>query len=434
VSAHPLDELAGTWRRSDEVLDFVAPEAYLSRPIALRQPFVFYLGHLPAFSWNQIGRGLGGRAPLDPALDELFARGIDPVDVDAYTPAVPEPWPSIEQTRAYRDRARDALLEEARRLDASSPHARQVLGTVLEHELMHQETLLYMVRRLPLAHVVAPADRPAYVFEGAAAPGVVEIPAGRTVLGAARDALGFGWDNEFPEQEVEVGAFRIDRTPVRHRDFLPFMDEGGFERRELWTPEGWEWRQRQDVRHPPFWTASQGSWLYRALFDELPLDAVMDWPVSVSWATAAAFARWRGGRIPTEPELHRAAYATPDGALRRHPWGDTPPDCARGNMDFHHWSPTPVGAHPEGASAWGVLEPVGNGWEWTSTPFAPLPGFEAMPNYPGYSADFFDGRHYVMLGASWATDARLVRRSFRNWFQPYYPHTFAKFRCVYEAD
>jgi formylglycine-generating enzyme required for sulfatase activity len=73
---------------------------------------------------------------------------------------------------------------------------------------------------------------------------------------------------------------------------------------------------------------------------------------------------------------------------------------------------------------------VGDGWEWTATPFAPFPGFEPMGGYEGYSADFFDGRHYVLLGASWATDDLLARRSFRNWFQPHYPYVFAKFRCV----
>jgi formylglycine-generating enzyme required for sulfatase activity len=78
-----------------------------------------------------------------------------------------------------------------------------------------------------------------------------------------------------------------------------------------------------------------------------------------------------------------------------------------------------------------VSELVGNGWEWTETAFAPFPGFEAyIPSYPGYSADFFDGRHFVMLGASWATPAGLIRRSFRNWFQDRYPYMFAKFRGV----
>lgn len=429
VTATALDALVDAWPRSDEVLGLVAPEAILAQPIPLRQPFVFYLGHLPAFAWNQIGRQALGRRAVDERLDALFARGIDPVGVDEHVPAHADVWPALPDVLAYRDRARAALLEAAPHLDATRD--RLILGTVLEHELMHQETLLYMVRRLPLEHVRRPHPAPSYVFTGAAPGGRVPVPAGRTVLGARRDGLAFGWDNEFPEHEVEVPAFAIDVTPVTNGAFREFMADGGYDRPELWSPESWAWRQRQDVWHPPFWRRADDVWLYRTVFDELPLEQVLAWPVSVSWAAAAAFARWRGARLPTEPELHRAMYGTPGGALRRHPWGDEPPAPEHGNFGFRHWAPTPVGSHPAGASAWGVQELVGNGWEWTASPFAPLPGFEPMPNYPGYSADFFDGRHYVMLGASWATDIRLIRRSFRNWFQPHYPYTFAKFRCVY---
>jgi formylglycine-generating enzyme required for sulfatase activity len=258
----------------------------------------------------------------------------------------------------------------------------------------------------------------------------VEIPAGRVRLGAAREELLFGWDNEFPEHEAEVGAFEIDPTPVTNGELLEFVQAGGFERQELWTEPSWAWRERRGIEHPPFWIQDGEGWRYRTLLDELLFSEVEDWPAYVSWATAQAYARWRGARLPTEAEFHRAAYSGPQEAIRPHPWGDEAPGPQHGNFGFERWTPTPVGAHPAGDSAWGVAELVGNGWEWTSTVFGPHPGFEPMSNYPGYSQDFFDDQHYVMLGASWATDTRLVRRSFRNWFQPHYPYVFAKFRCV----
>ena len=133
----------------------------------------------------------------------------------------------------------------------------------------------------------------------------------------------------------------------------------------------------------------------------------------------------------TEPEYHRAAFATPSGEERRFPWGDEPPDRTRGNFDFANWDPVPVGSYPDGASAWGVEDLVGNGWEWTATTFDGFRGFKPMRCYPVYSADFFDGEHYVMKGASPATARDLVRRSFRNWFRPNYPFVYATFRCVY---
>jgi formylglycine-generating enzyme required for sulfatase activity len=150
----------------------------------------------------------------------------------------------------------------------------------------------------------------------------------------------------------------------------------------------------------------------------------------VSHAEAQAFARWRGDSLPTEAEFHRAAFGTPEGPERPYPWGAAEPDPSRGNFDFQRWDPAPVGAYPAGDSAFGVADMVGNGWEWTSTVFAPLPGFAALPFYPGYSANFFDGKHYVMKGGSSRTAACMLRRSFRNWFQGLYPFVYAKFRCV----
>jgi formylglycine-generating enzyme required for sulfatase activity len=164
------------------------------------------------------------------------------------------------------------------------------------------------------------------------------------------------------------------------------------------------------------------------MFDLIPLPTA--WPVYVSYAEAEAYATWRGRRVPTEAEYHRAAFGTPSGDERSFPWGEEPPDASRGNFDFVSWEPVPAGSRPAGASAWGVHDLIGNGWEWTSTIFAPFAGFSAMASYPEYSADFFDGQHYVMKGASPATAKELVRRSFRNWFRPNYPYVYAKFRTA----
>jgi len=164
------------------------------------------------------------------------------------------------------------------------------------------------------------------------------------------------------------------------------------------------------------------------MFDLVPLP--MTSPVYAMHDEAVAYAQWRGMRLPSEPEYHRAAFGTPSGQERSYPWGEELPDASRGNFDFSHWDPVPVGSYPSGASAWGVHDLVGNGWEWTSTVFDGFPGFQPMPSYELYSADFFDGQHYVLKGASPATAKELVRRSLRNWFRPNYPYVYATFRCV----
>ena len=150
----------------------------------------------------------------------------------------------------------------------------------------------------------------------------------------------------------------------------------------------------------------------------------------MSHADASAYAEWRGWLLPTEAQFQRAAYGTPDGASARIPGASATPSPEHGVFDFSSWDPEPAGSHPAGRSAWGVDDLVGNGWEWTSTVFAPFPGFRPMPSYPEYSADFFDGEHFVMKGASPATARELIRPTFRNWFRPRYPYVYATFRCV----
>jgi ergothioneine biosynthesis protein EgtB len=266
--------------------------------------------------------------------------------------------------------------------------------------------------------------------DAAPARATVRIPAGVATLGADPGCVRFGWDNEFPLHRVAVDAFTIDVYDVTNGDYLEFVEAGGYAVPEYWDADAWTWRARSGVQHPAFWIRHESEWQWRGLLAARPLPLAA--PVYVSHAEASAYARWKRGRLPTEAEYHRAAYATPSGDELPHPWGDEPPDPSRGLFDLRAFDPVAVGSFPAGASAFGVHDLVGNGWEWTSTPFAGFSGFVPSPAYPGYSADFFDGRHFVMKGASHATATPLLRRSWRNWFQPHYPYPYAAFRLVHE--
>jgi formylglycine-generating enzyme required for sulfatase activity len=250
-------------------------------------------------------------------------------------------------------------------------------------------------------------------------------------LGVERGSIPFGWDNEFPATAAMVEPFSIERHDVTNQRFLEFVESGAYEQDRWWTPEDWHWLQTDGVRHPLFWERENGTWLWRAMFERTPLP--LSWPVYVSHAEASAYARWSGARLPTEAEFQRACYGSPAGE-RRYPWGDAEPTPAAGVFDFASWDPEPAGNHPTGSSAWGVEDLIGNGWEWTDTVFAPFPGFRQMSSYPEYSADFFDGQHFVMKGASPATARELIRPTFRNWFRPRYPYVYATFRCVDSTD
>ncbi len=385
--------------------------AFFDRPIPLRHPFAFYAGHIPAFSFLTLNERSLGEEPIDPRLERLFERGIDPANLDQARRHDRSDWPdraTIAQFGSRCDERVLAALAAARIEDSSNPRLvrAQAAYTILEHENMHHETLMYIIHQLAYDRKHAMSFRHEdHDIHGNA---MRAIPAGIVTLGADADSIAFGWDNEFPRDEARVEAFEIQEHPVTNGDWLDFVAAGG--------------------PAPFFWHQRDGEWFLRLQFEEIPLP--QSWPVYVTNRQARAYAAHRGMRLPTEAEYHRAAFGTAQGDERRFPWGDERPAPQYGNFDFQRFDPEPVDAHSAGVSAWGVADLVGNGWEWTATLFAPLPGFEAMASYPQYSADFFDGNHYVMKGASPVTPRELIRRSFRNWFYDDYPFMYAKFRCV----
>ncbi|GKS59603.1 ergothioneine biosynthesis protein EgtB [Nitrospira sp.] len=394
--------------RMDAVFDLVPEDTWYARPVPERHRLIFYLGHMEAFDWNLLIAG--GEPSPHVALDELFAFGIDP-NADRLPDDQPGDWPTLTEVRHYVRQVRSHL-------DARLPSTDPVLLAVAsEHRLMHAETFTYLLHNLdqPVRDPVA-SESPFAVASPPPCHRMIPIPAGKTTLGVRRctgsSALvkpeAFHWDNEFEAEEVVVPPFEISRYKITNAQYRRFVDAG--------------------APPPRYWRRRHGAWWWRTLTGNIPLP--MEWPVFVSYNQAAAYAQWAGQSLPTEAQYQRAAYGTLNDHERPYPWGDVPPDPARGNFDFQRWDPVPVTACPMGDSAFGVAQMLGNGWEWTSTVFGPFPRFEPFAFYPGYSAPFFDGKHHVVKGASPLTASRLLRRSFRNWYRPNYSYVYAGFRCV----
>lgn len=426
-----LARVAEARRRSDALFDIVRSDAMYERPIPERHRIIFYVGHLEAFDWNLLHENVLGLKSFHSEFDRLFAFGIDPVG-GGLPSDQPSDWPSLAAERDYVNSIRTALDEKLAdgSLDFSGRDGFSLdtlLNVAIEHRLMHVETLAYMLHQLPLDNKV-PRESPRTVVTTPVTHRMIEIPAGVATLGLARGSDAFGWDNEFDLHSAHVPAFEIDQYEVMTGQYLEFMAAGGYETRAFWSEDDWNWKNSRVITHPVFWTKASEGWLYHGMFEEIPLP--LDWPVYVSHAEAEAYARWAGKSLPTEEQWHRAAYGNKDEAERFFPWGGAAPDSTLGNFDFEHWNPTPVNAFPAGQSAFGVHDMLGNGWEWTSTVFAPFPGFEPFPFYRGYSADFFDGKHFVMKGGSPRTASCMLRPTFRNWFQAHYQYVYAKFRCV----
>lgn len=366
-------------QQTDQLFRLVHPDALYERPIPERHRMVFYVGHLEAFDWNLIGRYALDAPSFHPTFDQLFAFGIDPPPGQLPSDQ-PSDWPALDEVERYNRRTRneiDSLLDRV---------PEQLLHVAVEHRLMHAETFGYIMHQLEYENKAAHGFAP--VEGGMPNPEMVEIPAGQAQLGMANG--GFGWDNELQSLDLAVPAFSISKYKVTNGDYLEFV--------------------RQGADAPFYWKQNRGGWQYRGMWAELRLP--LEWPVYVTHREAQAYAAWRGMRLPSEAEWHRAA-------------AKSPVSC---NVAFRHWDPTPVTADDRAEGE--IAQMTGNGWEWTSSQFAPFPGFEPFPFYANYSAPFFDGQHYVLKGASPLTTACFLRPSFRNWFRPSYPYPYATMRLV----
>jgi len=277
---------------------------------------------------------------------------------------------------------------------------------LLQHESQHNETIAFLKqyhRGLDLAprcDSLPPPDL-----------GMVFIPGGRVMIG--HDSP-WGQDNEQPRYGVEVEGFWCDRFPVTHGEYQAFIAAGGYDDRQYWTDQGWQWRSQNQITQPLYWQ---------------PDSPWQDHPVcGVSHYEAAAYARFVGKRLPTEIEWETAASYT-GATTTTYPWGEEEPTANHGNFDGNIGQTTPVNAYPGGQSSSGCWDLLGNVWEWTASPFAPYPGFQPYP-YRGYSQAYFDGQHYVMRGGSWATRPWGLRNSLRNWYHPWVREICVGFRCA----
>jgi iron(II)-dependent oxidoreductase len=382
----------------------------------LLSPLVWDLGHIAAFEDLWVCR-VAGLELLRPDLAGVYDATLTPRARRSQIPFLRDP-----EVREYMAAVRERTLSVAER----DPYS-WVWDLLLQHEQQHTETMLQALKLAPPG-TCAP-ERRALPAPAAEPPGgMVLIEAGPFLMGDPGQR--FAYDNERPRHEVELPAFWIDRLPVTNGEYLEFLEDGGYRRRELWSGDGWAWREAEGVERPLYWNADG---TVRDFERSVPLDPRL--PVMhLAWYEADAYARWRGARLPTEAEWEKAAAWDPvAGAARRHPWGDDPPDLdVHANLDQTAYGPAPAGAYAAGASAYGVLGLLGDCWEWTASPFGGYPGFRSFP-YREYSEVFFGGGYRVLRGASWATRPAVARCTFRNWDYPQRRQIFSGFRCARDA-
>jgi iron(II)-dependent oxidoreductase len=437
--AQDADQLAANLvdarRRSLALMSDLLDIRELGPRLTIVNPPLWELGHLGFFHDHFALRGLYGLDHYQyPGAERLFDSGSI-----AHEQRWALPLPSRAQTLEYLSRVEQAMLDrlaDGRLADGKASAAQSyVYQLTTLHEDMHGEAFIYTRQTLSdpppalgLSFEPAPAEADAGPLGGD-----VQIPGGLHRLGSD-ESVPFRFDNEKPPMTVEVAPFSIARAPVTNAEFAAFVDDGGYERRAVWSEAGWRWREQETAQAPVYWRRTAGEGWEERVFDRwLPLAPHQ--PVAhVNAFEAEAWCRWAGRRLPTEAEWEVAASRRPgpDGrslaaGKSRYPWGGTPRFAGRANLDAERLGRLDVAALPEGDSAFGCRQMLGNIWEWTASTFGPFPGF-APDLYEDYSQPWFAEGRRVLRGGAWATRARLIHNGYRNFFTPERRDILAGFR------
>jgi ergothioneine biosynthesis protein EgtB len=424
-AAQLTEYLADARTRTLDLLRGLDAAQLMGPRLDIVNPLLWEIGHICWFQEYFALRRLDGGAPRLPDADALYNSSAVPHDTRWELPL-----PSLQGTLDYMARVQDAMV---RRLGSgvASPEETELYLLTVYHEDMHGEAFTYTRQTLGYAAPEISTVRHAGTETSGAGPlpGDVAVPGGMLRLGSPPDAP-FVFDNEKWAHPVTVAPFRIARAPVTNAEFLDFVTEGGYQRREFWSDDGWRWRETAGAQHPLYWARQPDGWAVRH-FDRVQPLRPHHPVIHANWHEAEAWCRWARRRLPTEAEWEAAAATepTPDGGMatikRRYPWGDGPPLPGHANLDSERPGVVDVAAFA-GDSAWGCRQMLGNVWEWTATTFEPFPGF-APDAYEDYSAPWF-GTRKVLRGGAWATRGRMVSNMYRNFFTPDRRDVMAGFR------
>ncbi|MCK9685797.1 ergothioneine biosynthesis protein EgtB [Scleromatobacter humisilvae] len=319
--------------------------------------------------------------------------------------------PTLQDVLAYRAHVDHAMADF---LGARVPsEVGDLVELGLHHEQQHQELILTDLLHLFAQNPLRPGVRatlPAVPTDASPAPAWIEFEGGNIEVG--HGGLGFAFDNEGPRHVVALRSFRLASRPVTNREWLAFVEAGGYADPQLWLSDGWDTVQAQRWQAPLYWeTADDGTRLQMTLGGLLPL--ALDAPVShVSFFEADAYARWAGKRLPTEFEWELAARDLP---------------IEGGFVEQGAGRPRPA------SSGSGLSQMFGDVWEWTASPYVAYPGFRTAPGAVGeYNGKFMNGQ-YVLRGGSCASPRSHLRATYRNFFQPGQRWQFSGLRLAEDA-
>jgi ergothioneine biosynthesis protein EgtB len=442
-----LSELYRTVRaRTMRIVAPLETEDYVIQTADFMSPPRWHIGHTSWFFETLLQSYLPGYQPYSEAF--LFYFNSYYEGFGARIPRAKrgtKSRPTVQATLKYRRRIDDLMIEFLEHL-ADHPQADKVRALVrlgLEHEMQHQELLVYDIKHL-LCDLYTPEVKlaPAAVQT---VRGMADIEGGLCWLGYGAEVgekltygsgetldphPAFAFDNEKPAHQVFLQDFAIDRAPVSSGEFLEFIRDGGYRDYRWWFSEAWQVVSTERWQAPLYWEVHDGQWMIRDFNGLHPAESKADEPVShVSYYEASAYAKWVGKRLPTEAEWERAACFNPSkGDRRPFPWGDDVADQSKANLlENEFWSLAPVGSFPGGQTPDGCQQMIGDVWEWTSSDYVPYPGFNS--EFDEYNDKWFVNQK-VLRGGSYATPQIHIRSTYRNFFHPHERWMISGFRCA----
>ena len=393
--------------------------AFTARANPLRHPLIFYYGHTAVFFMNKLNVAGAITERLDPKMESMLAIGVDEMSWDDLDEKNYH-WPKPAEVKAYRDKVRAAVDKFIRTADLTLPVSWEspfwIVMMGIEHERIHLETSAVLIRELPLQHVKPHAVWGRLCRESGAAPQneLLPVKGGEITLGQTREEPYYGWDNEYGHQAETVKDFKASKFLVSNREYLAFVEEGGYSTQKYWTDEGWRWANFRKAQHPVFWVRQGDTYKYRAMLEVI--DMPWNWPVDVNQLEAKAFCNWmaektgKNIRLPSEAEWH---------ALARNIQQEQPEwTKAPGNINLEHYmSACPVDKF---AFDGGFYDIIGNAWQWTETPIDGFEGFEVHPAYDDFSTPTFDGRHNIFKGGCWISTGNYALTTARYAFRRHF--------------
>ncbi|MEJ6717713.1 MAG: SUMF1/EgtB/PvdO family nonheme iron enzyme [Akkermansiaceae bacterium] len=416
-----MNELDVVDRKSRALLDDL-DDARLAAPY-LRgiNPPIWELGHAAFFYEYFLLRKLGEKEARMPGYDDVWD-SFEIAHKHRWRPGVvPDKGTMLDYYRGVLDEVRAGFGGKS-----LNDQERYLLRYVIHHHQMHIESLLWARQTLGYpapSFATLNDDLP----KGTGISGDALVEGGEYDLGMPSLSSGeFSFDSERPGHQVTLRSFSIAKTLVTNREFLEFVEDGGYRDQSVWDFGGQCWLLEGNGGQremPAYWRRDKsGVWRHRKfdVWEDLPLDAPV---LHVSVWEAEAFCRWAGRRLPTEAEWEAAARGP---EALRFPWGGDVMDTAQVDMDGTFFGTAPADAFGEGASPTGCLQMLGTSWEWTSSQFLPYAGFEVDMYH--YMSVLQFGDHRVTKGGSCATCSNLIRNSYRQAYLPGRTDVFTGFR------